>query len=242
MTLTAGVASKALAERLDAELTKMAIAQFESDEFRLVFETPLTIERARFVTLQMTFYNVNRRDCWAYAQAKAPWDVKRAIWEHEKDELYFDERGGGDHRALMSKQALALGVTQEQLEAARPTALVEGSLMGFCHAAATLPWLGSITVSHFLERRNNSDLIPGGGFSKRFRDKVIQDCGIPSERLISSNVHVAADVDHSDSIWSAIASYIADQSDYDLALEGARISAVLDRAFRASLAHGMRAI
>lgn len=226
------------AERLDDALTRLAIAQFETPEFRLLFERPLTLAGARFVAIQMTFYNVNRRDCWAYAQAKAPWPVKRAIWEHEKDELYFDPRGGSDHRALMSKQAQALGISPAELAVAEPTPLVAAALMGWCHAAATLPWLGSLVVSHFLERRNNSELIPGGGFSKRMRDKLVSEVGIAPDALVSSNVHVAADVDHSDSIWAVIAEAVTDEASYGVAFEGARTSAVLDRAFRAALAHG----
>lgn len=231
-----------LIERLNAELTAMAIAQFETPEFKLLFETPLTIERARFVATHMVFYNNNRRECWAYVQAKAPWDVKRSIWEHEKDELYFDPRGGSDHRALMSKEALALGVTADELAQAKPSALVEATLAAFCHANATLPWLAALTASHFLERRNNGDLIPGGGLSKRWRDKLISELGIPQDRLISSNVHVEADVDHSDSIWEAIAASITDDYAYETALIGARTCATYDRAFRGALAHEIRLI
>ncbi len=231
-----------LTTRLNAELTALAIAQFDSPEFRLMFETPLTMDRARFVATQMVFYNVNRRDCWAYVQAKAPWDVKRVIWEHEKDELYYDPRGGSDHRALMSKEALALGVSEEALRDAQPTPIIESVFMGFCHAAATLPWLGALTLSHFLERRNNSDLIPGGGYSKRWRDKMVRELGVPSEILISSNVHIEADVDHSDSIWEAIASSVHDEFDYKTALDGARTSTILDRAFRGALGYGMRSL
>jgi len=228
-----------LTSRLNAELTALAIAQFDTPEFRLMMETPLTMDRARFAAVQMVFYNVNRRDCWAYVQARAPWDVKRVIWEHEKDELFNDPRAGTDHRALMSKEALALGVSEEALRHAQPTPLVDAVFMGFAHAAATLPWLGGLTLNHFLERRNNSELIPGGGYSKRFRDKMVRELGVPSHILISSNVHIDADVDHSDSVWEAIAGAVQSESDYRTALDGAQTCAILDRAFRAALGYGM---
>jgi hypothetical protein len=229
-----------VAARLDAELTRMAIGQFESDEFRLFFDTPLNMKRAQFAAVQMVFYNVNRRDCWAYVQAKAPWEVKRAIWEHEKDELWHDPRGGSDHRGLMSKEALALGVTEQELAAAEPPPLVAAIMQGWLHAAASLPWLGALTASHFLERRNNSDLIPGGGYSKRFRDKMVRELGVRSEILISSNVHIEADVDHSDDIWTAISESVTGEQAYETALGGAQTCAVLDRAFRGAMAHHMR--
>ena len=229
-----------LAERLGSELTQLAISQFASDEFKLYFETPLTMDRARFVAIQMVFYNNNRREGWAYVQAKAPWDVKRAIWQHEQDELFHDPRAGSDNRALMSKQAVALGVTEADLASAEATPLVEAVLAGFNHMNASEQWLASLTGAHFLERRNNSDIIPGGAMSKRWRDKIVRELGVREDVLIASNVHIVADVDHSDAIWEAVAGAIFSDYDYQTALRGAYMAARLDRAFRGALAHEMR--
>jgi len=237
---TTAIANSNFAKRLDAELTTMATAQFETPEFRLFFDTPLTIERTRHYALNMVFYNVNRRECWAYVQAKAPWEVKRAIWEHESDELNFDPRGGSDHRALMTKEAVALGMGEDDVRNAKPSPLMASVFWGFAHVANTLPWLGALAASHFLERRNNSRIIKGGGFSQRWREKVIRELSIDRSLLISTNVHVDADMDHSDSIWAALCRHVVDDFTYRVALEGAQINALNDRAFRAGLAHEMR--
>lgn len=226
-------------DRLDTELTVLANAQFTTPEFELLFNTPLTVKRAQHVAIQMVFYNVNRREGWAYVQAKAPWDVKRLIWEHEKDELFHDPRGGSDHRALMSKEAIALGVSESDLAKATPSPLIQATLMAFNNASNSLPWLGAMTFAHFLERRNNSRLVRGGGFSARFRDKMVKELKIESKLLISSNVHVEADMDHSDSIWDTIADNVKDEYSYQIALEGGQTCAVLDRAFRVALAYEM---
>jgi len=229
-----------LAGRLERELNALAIGQFETPEFKLFFETPLTMERARFVAIQMVFYNNNRREGWAFVQARAPWDVKRAIWAHEQDELYLDPRSGTDHRVLMSKQAIALGVAPEDVARAEPTPVVEAVLAGFNYLNASEPWLGALTGAHFLERRNNGNIIPGGAMSKRWRDKIVRELGVREEVLISSNVHIVADVDHSDAIWEAIAAAVADEHAYETALRGARAAARLDRAFRGALGLEMR--
>jgi hypothetical protein len=229
-----------LVERLERELNKLAIDQFSTDEFKLFFETPLTIERARFVAIQMVFYNHNRREGWAYVQAKAPWDVKRAIWQHEQDELFHDPRSGSDHRALMSKQAVALGVAAEDVARAEPTPLVEAVFAGFNYINSSEPWLAALTGAHFLERRNNSDIIPGGAMSKRWRDKIVRELGVREDVLVSSNVHIVADVDHSDAIWDAVRGAIGDDYAYETALRGATVAARFDRAFRGALAHEMR--
>lgn len=238
----ATLAMSTQAERLDRELTALATAQFDTPEFRLFFETPLTIARARYYVLNLVFYNVNRRDCWAYVQAKAPWEVKQAIWQHESDELHFDPRGGADHRGLMTKEAIALGMTEGDVANARPSPLITSLLWGFSYVNLTQPWLGALTASHFLERRNNGRVINGGGFSSRWREKAVRELKIDPTLLISTNVHVEADMDHSDSIWASICRYVIDDHSYRTALDGAQLCALADRAFRAGLAYEMRRI
>jgi hypothetical protein len=240
MSEAAAITQSAHAERLERELTALATAQFDTPEFRLFFETPLTLERARHYALQMVFYNVNRRDCWAHVQAKAPWEVKQAIWHHESDELHFDPRGGGDHRTLMTKEAVALGMTEDEVAKAQPSPLIGSLLWGFSFVNISQPWLGALTASHFLERRNNGRVIKGGGFSARWRDKVLRELKLVRSLLISTNVHVDADMDHSDAIWDSVCRYVVDEHSYLTALEGARQCALADRAYRVGLAYEMR--
>ena len=231
-----------LVERLDCELTKMAITQYDSPEFDLLFSTPLTIERARLNAILTVHYGINRRDCWAYAQARCPYNVKKVIWEHEKDELSFDPRGGADHRTLQLKEARALGVTEDDVNNYELPPLIVSTFYGWLHIAATFPWLGVLAAFHALERRNSDRIVPGGGISKRWRDKLVNEAGVSRSELASTNVHVTADVDHADTIWQAIAPYITDEVAWRNALEGAAASYKVDRAFRAASAHCLRAI
>src|SRR5437868_6895136 len=101
-----------------AQVYAMANQQFDSPEFRRLLELPLTMERARFFTIEMARYIQNRRDCWAYAQGAAPLDVKRLIWAHEQEELMLDPVVGMDHVALATREAEALGLTAGDLAAA----------------------------------------------------------------------------------------------------------------------------
>ena len=68
----------------------------------------------------------------------------------------------------------------------------------------------------------------------------MRELNIDRALLISTNVHVDADMDHSDSIWDAIARYVEDEFAYRTALEGAKACALADRAFRAAVAYEMR--
>jgi hypothetical protein len=231
-----------LAVELDRELTKMAIAQHETPEFQLLYSTPLTLERARINAILTIYYGVNRRDCWGYVQARSPYEIKKTIWEHEKDELSFDPRGGSDHQTLQLKEAAAFGITEEDVRLYELPPLIVSAFYGWLHIAATFPWLGVLTAFHALERRNSDHIVPGGGVSKRWRDKLINEAGVKRDRLASTNVHVEADVDHADSIWEAIVPHITDASAYRTALEGAAASYKIDCAYRAASAYALRAV
>ncbi len=89
-----------------------ANAQFESPQYKRLLALPLTKERAQVYTLQKTLWTLNRRDCWAFAQALSPMDVKKLIWAHEEDELSGNkERNMGDHYSLQVKSAELIGLT-----------------------------------------------------------------------------------------------------------------------------------
>ena len=231
-----------LVTQLDQELTRMARAQYQTPEFHLLFSTPLSIERARIHAILTVYYGINRRDCWAYVQARSPYAVKKIIWEHEKDELSFDERGGADHQTLQIKEANALGLTREDVVNYDLPPLVATCFHAWLHIAATFPWLGVLTAFHALERRNSDKLVPGGGISRRWRDKLVNEAGVPREKLASTNVHVQADVDHADAIWQAITPFITDESAVRTAIDGAKASYKVDAAYRAASALTMRGL
>ena len=175
-----------LSYQLDRELTKMAIAQHESPEFQLLYSTPLTLERARIKAILTIYYGVNRRDCWGYVQARSPYEIKKTIWEHEKDELSFDPRGGSDHQTLQFKEAAAFGLTEEDVRRYELPPLIISAFYGWLHIAATFPWLGVLTAFHALERRNSNNIVPGGGISKRWREKLINEAGVNRDQLAST--------------------------------------------------------
>ena len=85
----------------------------------------------------MTFYANNRRDCWAFVAGKAPLEVKRAIWAHEKDELIHDERMGRAH------------VTEDDLQAGDESLLAPGAKAAYyawLYCAREKPWLGGLVL------------------------------------------------------------------------------------------------
>lgn len=235
-------ANPKLVDQLGQELDQFVNQQLETPEFRLLLSTPLTPARARLFAGQMVFYGLNRRDCWAHVAARAPLDVKQAIWHHEQDELIYDARGDADHTTLMTQEARLLGMSEDELARSEPLPMARAALYAWLHLASTLPWLGGLTASHFLERRNNGAIVRGGGLTERWRAKMLRELGLGQERIPSSNVHAVADEEHSDLIWEAIARHVTDERAYQDALAGARECAAIDRAYRGALAYALREI
>jgi pyrroloquinoline quinone (PQQ) biosynthesis protein C len=228
-----------IVEELSATLDKMVNDQFESPEFKSFFSVPLTMERGRFYAIQNALYTSNRRDCWAYVQGSAPLEVKRVIWQHESDELINDPRANMDHYALGVKQGEVIGLKPEDFEKAETPPMVRACFYAWHHIALRSHWLTAYTASHMLERRNNGNIVKGGGMSFRVGKKFENELGINLKRMISLDVHVVADADHSDHVAEMFERYVKTPSDCDLVLQGARDSMAIDRAYRGALGYYM---
>jgi hypothetical protein len=231
-----------LVKDLCGKLDQMVNDQFDSVEFKTFLEVPLTMERARFYVVQNALYTSNRRDCWGYVQGGAPLEVKRVIWEHESDELINDPRAGMDHFNLTVKQGEVIGLKREDFETAQVPAMVQACFHAWHHIAMRGHWLTSYAASHMLERRNNGKIVKGGGMSFRVGKKFENELGINLKRMISLDIHVAADMDHSENISEMFERYVKSSDDYERVLEGARESMAIDRAYRGALGYYMEKI
>ena len=223
-------------------LDQMVNDQFESIEFKNFLGVPLTLERGRFYVVQNALYTSNRRDCWGYVQGGAPLQVKRIIWEHESDELINDPRAGMDHYALSVKQGEVIGLRPEDFEKAEVPSMVRACFYAWHHVAMHNHWLSAYTASHMLERRNNGKIVKGGGMSYRVGKKFENELGINLKRMISLDVHVVADTDHSENISEMFDRYVKTGEDCELVLKGARESMAIDRAYRGALGYYMEQI
>ncbi|HVO92900.1 MAG TPA: iron-containing redox enzyme family protein [Terriglobales bacterium] len=223
-------------------LDQMVNDQFESVEFKTFLGVALTLERGRFYVIQNALYTSNRRDCWGYVQGGAPLEVKKVIWEHESDELVNDPRAGMDHYALTVKQGEVIGLKPEDFEKAEVPSMVRACFYAWHHVALRSHWLAAYAASHMLERRNNGKIVKGGGMSYRVGKKFENELGINLKRMISLDVHVVADTDHSENISEMFERYVKTSHDCELVLQGARDSMAIDRAYRGALGYYMEQI
>ena len=231
-----------LVSELLKSLDQMVNDQFESIEFKNFLAVPLTLERGRFYVVQNALYTSNRRDCWGYVQGAAPLPVKRVIWQHESDELVNDPRAGMDHYTLTVKQGEVLGLKPEDFERAEVPAMVRACFYAWHHIALSSHWLTAYAASHMLERRNNGKIVEGGGMSYRVGKKFENELGINLKKMISLDVHVVADMDHSENISEIFERYVKTTEDCDLVLQGARDCMTIDRAYRGALGYYMAQI
>lgn len=218
-------------EELDAIVNR----HFDTPEYKQFFSVKLTPAREEILNLHYPHYIKSRRDCWAAASVKAPLDVKRAIWEHEKDELIFDERMGSAH--LTDEQMAGATAESNLLPGAR------AAIFAWLYLATTRPWLESLMVNHVTERKNNPVIVKGGGFTQRFAHKKVADLGGTIETLdINTKVHMVADEGHSDMFEPIFDKYVVDERSAQAVMRAAQDSLALDRAYRSALATAMMAI
>ena len=221
--------------KVRVELDEMVNLHFETPEYRRLFSVKLTSPRQQVIELHYPHYIKSRRDCWSAAQNKAPLDVKRAIWEHEKDELIFDEKLGAAH--LTDDDMARAGEEHSLLPGAR------AAFWAWFHLTMTRSWIEGLTINHITERKNNPDIVKGGGYTARMAMKRVKDLGGTVETLdANTRIHMTADIDHSDMFEPIYDKYVVDENIARAVIQAARDSLAVDRAFRGALASAMAEI
>jgi hypothetical protein len=213
------------------QLDTMVNQWYETPEIKRMLLVPLTPARLTFRHNHMAFFGNNRRDCWAAVASKGPLDVKRAIWEHEKDELIYDPRMGKAH------------VTEDDLGGNKECDLIPGARAAFyawIYCAREKPWLEGLACSHILERRNNDQIVKGGTLTQRLVKRQEHELGIKQkDQDISTQVHLVADVEHSDLLNDVFTRHVIDKLTAEQVLCGAEESLAIERCFHGAIATAM---
>ena len=218
-----------------AEIDAILNRHFDTPEYKRLFGVKLTPERQRLLDIHYPHYIKSRRDCWAASQAKAPLDVKRAIWEHEKDELIYDERLGAAH---LTDDDMARATAEAAL---LPSA--RAAIYAWLYLCNSRPWIESLMINHATERKNNPEIVKGGGYTQRFAMKKVADLVGSVEKLdANTRVHMVADIDHSNLFEPVFERYVVDERTARAVVLAAQDSLAIDRAYRNALAIGMSEI
>ncbi len=215
------------AEKCDEDLNRLCNESAAWKEFQ-DYERTWTPEGHRFRRAQMDrFFVPNRRDCWAYVQARSPIDVKQAIWRHEQDELIHDARIGMSHVDLIDRS-----------DNAEPLPGVQTACWAWLYIAAHSPWLEALASSHILERANDPTVIKGGTGNQRDAEELMKRMNLQrvEDLPVEARAHLDADTDHSNLIWEVMVRYITDEESYNQVMRGARASREIFKTLRQGIA------
>jgi hypothetical protein len=225
------------------EVRARANAQYATPQHRRLFAVPLTVARARLWALQMALWTLNRRDCWAFAQGMAPFDVKQLIWGHEEDELAGNKaRATEDHFALQVRQGAVLGLEPADYRAIRMEPGTRACTYAWIHLVRDSHWLKAVSACAGLEISNSADWVDGGGMSFRKGKRLEEQLGIPFHRQVSDNEHAEVDVEHAHMLMVIAERYGTSQAALDRMLDGVSESWELETVWKGQLAEMMEAL
>lgn len=220
-----------------------ANAQHMTPQSQRMYAVRFNLERARYHTLQRAHWTLNRRDCWAFAQALSPMEVKKMVWAHEEDELAGNRaRGVEDHYALRVRESQTLGLTPEDF---RKTAMHPGTrtcAYAWIHLAKDSHWLTAVSASAALEISNSSEWVEGGGGSYRMGKRYEEDLGIPFHKQVNAKEHAEVDVEHAHMLMQIAERHATTQEKLDLMLRGLIESWEIETVWKGQVADMLEAI
>jgi hypothetical protein len=229
-------------EELITRIKELCNEHFTTPEVQSYLNTRFDRARVRCWAIHQAHFVRNRRDCWALAMGQAPLDVKREIWLHEQDELVSDPRADGeDHYALAMKEAALFGLSSADIEQAKLHPFVSAALEAWLHLGKK-SWLESFTAVSVVEAVNSDTIISGGGFSFRFREKLMSELGFRKEVLKNRNVHVEADKEHTLILDTVLIRHARSDFERKLVMDAVENVLVIDRAYRGGLGFAMQQI
>ncbi len=224
-------------EELKETLNQMVNEHYKTPEIVRFLSFPMTVARAKVFVIQRFHFNKNRRDCWGAVQSSCPVDVKRLIWEHEKEELIRDPRFGGDHHSASLQKAMKVtNLTPEEIYNAELIPGCKAAFRAWLQLARDSSWLKAFSGSTILERINSGRIVKGGAGAVRNTQRYTGELGKLLAEVPGHDVHNIADDDHTEMMEKALDRYAITQEAQRQVLDGARDSLDFERAFKGSAA------
>lgn len=219
------------------EVRARASAQYDSPQYRRLLELPLNVERARRYVLQKAHWNLNRRDCWGFAQGSAPLDVKKLIWDHEEDELAGNkERGVEDHYSLQVRQSAHLGLSLDDFRNEQPREATRAICYAYILMAKDMHWLKSLASCVALEVSNSAEWVRSGGMSYRWGKKQERELNFPFAKQLNAAEHAEVDVLHAHMLLKVVEKHATTPDKMALVMDGLIESWEIDRVWKGALA------
>ena len=221
-------------------LNEMTRDLFETKEVKDFLETRLTRRKAQIISQQYGLFVRYRRSAWAYCLARAPhMDVKRELLKHENEELLFDPRCNSDHYNLWVVHGKAVGLTEDEVNNAKPLPTTRAALNGWIYLSMYRPWYESLGGVSVLERTNMESVVPGGAHQTRAERRWIEDLGFTAEQLPNFRVHREADIDHQSDIMKMLEKYMVSEFQWEGVVDASNESYDYWRVFLGGITQAM---
>jgi len=231
-----------LEARLIRACNRMANDAFGSEEYTRFLSLPMTRKRAAFYIFERSHFHLNRRECWALLSARAPFDVKQAIWRHEEDELAGSAaRGVDNHWVLGMREGAAVGLKRADFD--RPPS--DGTAIcahAWARIATAEPWLAALASSCILEIANSDAIVKGGGIAHRVARKMAGEAGVPLAKQVSNAEHMEVDIEHANLLYEMLPKHVKTKQQADEVLRGARLGIAVNRTWLGLLAARMETL
>ena len=221
-------------------LNAMTRDLFETKEVKDFLETRLTRRKAQIIAQQYGLFVRYRRSAWAYCLARAPhMDVKRELLKHENEELLYDPRCNSDHYNLWVVHGKAVGLTEDEVNNAKPLPTTRAALNGWIYLSMYRPWYESLGGVSVLERTNMESVVPGGAHQTRAERRWIEDLGLTAEQLPNFRVHREADIDHQSDIMKMLEKYMVSEFQWEGVVDASNESYDYWRVFLGGITQAM---
>jgi len=231
--------TKAMQNRLSTKLCGMANDLFKTRDAKHFLSIPLTRKRAAHYIFERSHFHLNRRQCWSYVGATAPFDIKQIIWDHEMPELVGDsERGVENHWVLGMKEGAVVGLTPKDFNNPPSNGTLVCTL-AWARIASGSPWLEGISSSAVLEIANSDAIVKGGGIARRIARKMSRDLKIPLRKQASNVEHIEVDIEHAGMLFDVIKAHVKTKEDEAMVLRGAARGLAVNAAWYGFLARDM---
>lgn len=174
---------------------------------------PLTIERAKMLVRQHRQNTRYRNSVLKLAVATncPDWDTRLRIIGSSSQELIADHEfgGGKPHWQILAELGMRIGMTQDEIDRAKPTATTQICWLAWEALMRNRHWLEGLIANTCAERANCPGY--GSGEISRVGMSGIQNrqwrelFGLTPEEVEFWGMHSEADVEHSNLGWQTIA-------------------------------------
>jgi pyrroloquinoline quinone (PQQ) biosynthesis protein C len=169
--------------------------------------------------------------------------VKHKIIEHEIGEVIKDKYSEHGHLDLIVRQGRAVGLTVEEVLAAKPLPTTQATLYAWAWMTRAKSWIEGLAALTVTEWTNDDRLLSdiGGGHSSRMAKRWMEDMGLRWKDMPNFQAHSEADEEHSDMFLPFLARFAAGERER-AALQAVRESLDLFGIYREGVARAMEKI